>query len=227
MISPRTNDFGGEAGEVLLVNKPRGWSSFDVVRKLRSILRIKKIGHAGTLDPMASGLLIVCTGRKTKEIENLKGLEKEYEGLMVLGARTRSFDTETEVLESRPLDGITEEKVRALFPEFIGNSTQVPPLYSAVKFKGKRLYKYARKGEHIDPPPRQVTIFRFEPTDVYLPEVSFRLVSSKGTYVRTLVNDFGQRLGCGAYLKSLVRTRIGEFHLAHALEVKDYEKWAA
>ncbi len=219
-----TREFDFEAGELFLVDKPKGWSSFDVVKKLRTLLRIKKIGHAGTLDPMASGLLVVCTGRKTKEIENLKGFEKEYEGVMELGARTKSFDTESEIVDRRDLDGITEKKVRDLFPEFVGEIEQFPPIYSAVKVKGKRLYKYARRGKSVSPPVRHVTISRFEPLEIRLPEVGFRLVSSKGTYVRSLVDDFGQRLGCGAYLKALVRTRVGEFRLQDALRIEEFEK---
>jgi tRNA pseudouridine55 synthase len=228
-----TGKFDFEAGEILLVNKPKGWTSFDVVRKLRSLFHVRKIGHAGTLDPMASGLMIIVTGRKTKEIEKLKGLEKEYEGVMEIGARTKSYDTETDVCERRSLDGVTEEKVVRLFKEFIGEIKQVPPMYSAVKFQGKRLYKYARRGTTIDAPPRQVSISAFEPTKVLLSrddggpsEISFRLVCSKGTYVRSLVEDFGQRLGCGAYLKSLVRTSVGDFRLSQALSIEECENLA-
>lgn len=221
-----TRQYDFEGGEILLVEKPKGWSSFDVVKKLRSLFRIKKIGHAGTLDPMASGLLIICTGRKTKEMEKFKSLEKEYEAVMEIGARTKSFDTETEVGERHSLDGLTEADVRTLFGEFVGDIVQVPPMYSAVKVHGRRLYKYARKGKSIDPPRRRVKILEFEPTNIELPEVAFRLLCSKGTYVRTLVDDFGQRLGCGAYLKSLVRTRIGGYRLEDALSIKKYEEIA-
>jgi tRNA pseudouridine55 synthase len=226
--------FDFEAGEVLLVNKPKGWTSFDVVKRLRSIFRIRKIGHAGTLDPMASGLMIIVTGRKTKEIERLKGLEKEYEGVMEIGARTKSYDTETAVCERKSLEGVTEDKVVRLFKEFVGEIEQVPPMYSAVKVQGKRLYKYARRGKAIDAPPRKVSISVFEPTKILLskeddcpPEVSFRLVCSKGTYVRSLVEDFGQRLGCGAYLKSLVRKSVGEFRLSQALSIEQCENLAS
>lgn len=221
-----TRRYDFEGGEILLVDKPKGWSSFDVVKKLRSLFRIKKIGHAGTLDPMASGLLIICTGRKTKEMEKFKSLEKAYEGVMEIGARTKSFDTETEIVERHSLDGLTEADVRTLFGKFIGDIVQVPPMYSAVKVQGRRLYKYARKGKSIDPPRRKVKILEFAPTRIDLPEVAFRLLCSKGTYVRTLVDDFGQRLGCGAYLKSLVRTRIGGYRLEDALSIKKYEEVA-
>lgn len=230
MTGSKVYDFN--EGEFLLVNKPKGWSSFDVVKELRSLFRIKKIGHAGTLDPMASGLLIVCTGRKTKEIENLKALEKEYEGVMELGARTKSFDSETEVFERRPLNGITEEKIRGMFSEFVGELDQIPPLYSAVKYHGKRLYKYARRGKSVTPPPRCIHIYKFEPTDIRIngegkpSEVAFHLVSSRGTYVRALVEDFGLRLGCGAYLKELVRTGIGEFRLENALSIEEFRERA-
>jgi tRNA pseudouridine55 synthase len=220
----RSFDF--EAGEVFLVNKPKGWSSFDVVRKLRSLFRLRKVGHAGTLDPMASGLLILCTGRKTKEIQTFQALEKEYEGIMELGARTRSFDAETEVFEHRSLDGITSENVRVLFREFVGESLQSPPVYSAVKVRGRRLYKYARKGRTVDLPRRKVRVFEFEPTEIRIPEVHFRLRCSKGTYVRALVEDFGQRLGCGAYLKALTRTKIGTYRLEDALSIEAYEALA-
>jgi tRNA pseudouridine55 synthase len=226
--------FDLEAGEVLLVNKPKGWTSFDVVKKLRSLFHIRKIGHAGTLDPMASGLMIIVTGRKTKEMEKFKALEKEYEGVMEIGARTRSFDTETEVFERRPLQGVTEGKVRSLFKDFAGEIEQVPPIYSAVKVQGRRLYKYARRGMTVNLPRRKVSISKFEPTDICLsksdgspPEVSFRLVCSKGTYVRALVEDFGERLGCGAYLKSLTRTRVGKYRLSQALTIEDYGNLAS
>lgn len=215
-----------EGGEILLIDKPKGWSSFDVVKKLRSLFRIKKIGHAGTLDPLASGLLIICTGRRTKEMEKFKSLEKEYEGVMEIGARTRSFDTETEIAERRSLGGLTEADVRTLFGKFIGDIVQVPPMYSAVKVQGRRLYKYARRGKSIDPPRRKVKILEFEPTSIQLPEVAFRLLCSTGTYVRALVDDFGQQLGYGAYLKSLVRTRVGGYRLEDALSIKKYEEVA-
>jgi tRNA pseudouridine55 synthase len=234
MASGVNGKFDFEAGEVLLVNKPKGWTSFDVVRKLRSLFHIRKIGHAGTLDPMASGLMIIVTGRKTKEIEKLKGLEKEYEGVMEIGARTKSYDTETTVCERKSLEGVTEEKVLGLFKEFIGEIEQVPPIYSAVKVQGKRLYKYARKGTTVDAPPRKVLISAFEPAEILLsredggpPEISFRLVCSKGTYVRSLVEEFGQRLGCGAYLKSLVRKGIGDFRLSQALSIEQCENLAS
>jgi tRNA pseudouridine55 synthase len=222
-----TRKFDSEEGEILLVNKPKGWTSFDVVKKLRALFRLKKIGHAGTLDPMATGLLLICTGRRTKEIEDLKGLEKEYEGVMELGARTKSFDTETEIIERRPLDGVTEAKVRSMFSQFVGEVEQLPPMYSAVKVRGRRLYKYARDGRQIERPSRRVKISVFEPKEIRLPEVVFRLVSSKGTYARALVNDFGERLGCGAYLKCLNRTRVGSFDLRDALPIAEYEKLAA
>jgi tRNA pseudouridine55 synthase len=183
---------------------------------------------------MASGLMIVVTGRKTKEMEKFKGLEKEYEGVMEIGARTKSFDTETEVYERQSVEEVTEEKVRELFKEFTGEIEQIPPIYSAVKVQGRRLYKYARKGKTVDLPRRKVSISKFEPLDIRLPksdadspEVSFRLVCSKGTYVRALVEEFGQRLGCGAYLKSLVRTVVGNYRLSEALTIEEYENLAS
>ncbi len=231
--NPTPENYELEAGKLLLVQKPKGWTSFDVVQAIRELFRIRKIGHAGTLDPMASGLLIVCTGRMTKEIERLKNLSKEYRGVMQLGARTKSFDEETEVYERRPLNGVDEEAVRELFPEFVGEIEQSPPLYSAVKYHGKPLYKYARKGKVIDAPRRRVRIFEFEPLDIRIPategqsgEVEFRIVSSGGTYVRSIVEEFGLRLGCGAYLKELVRTRIGEYRLEDSLTIEELEQLA-
>jgi tRNA pseudouridine55 synthase len=178
-------------------------------------------------------LMIIVTGRKTKEMEKFKGLEKEYEGVMEIGSRTKSFDSETEVYERRPLQGVTLEVIKGVFKEFTGEIEQMAPIYSAVKVQGRRLYKYARKGKTVDLPRRRVSISKFEPIDIRLPrtdgdpaEVGFRLVGSKGTYVRSLVEDFGQRLGCGAYLKSLVRTRVGNYRLSQALTIEEYEDLA-
>lgn len=211
-----------EKGEILLVNKPARWSSFDVVKKLRNLFHIKRIGHAGTLDPRATGLLILCTGAKTKEIERFKEMEKEYEGVMELGARTKSFDAESEIVERRTLVGVTEESLRQLFSKFLGKQLQVPPPYSAVKHKGKPLYKYARKGKTVQIKPKEILISEFEPLAIQFPEVRFRVVCSKGTYIRRLVDDVGQTLGCGAYLKALIRTRIGEFRLNDALTIDEF-----
>jgi len=213
-------------GEILLVNKPLDWTSFDVVGKIRSIFHVRKVGHAGTLDPKATGLLIICTGPKTKEINRFADLEKEYKGVMELGARTPSGDTETAVIERKSLSNITEERIRAVCSEFVGAIEQIPPMHSAVKVNGKPLYKIARKGETIERKPRKVYIAQFAVTKVELPFVHFHVVCSKGTYIRSLVNDVGERLQCGAYLKSLTRTRIGDFTIDKAFSISDLEQLA-
>ena len=206
---------------MLLVDKPAGWTSFDVVKKIRSSFRLRKVGHTGTLDPLATGLLIVCTGKQTKEIERFVGLEKEYEATMILGARTSSFDADTPVIERRGLDQVDEAGVRAVVQEFSGPQLQVPPMWSAVKVQGKRLYTLARKGKTVEREPRQIIVHEIRPTRIAIPEVDFTVVCSKGTYVRSLVNDIGLRLGCGAYLQKLRRTRIGPYALSDALTIRD------
>jgi tRNA pseudouridine55 synthase len=208
-------------GEFLLVDKPKAWTSFDVVHKIRRAFRVRRVGHAGTLDPLATGLLIVCTGRKTREIETFQHLEKEYEALMELGARTPSYDAETEIIERRGIEGVTADQVRETLARFVGPQRQIPPLWSAVKVKGKRLYEYARRGEPVERKPREVTISSIVPTRIDLPLVAFTVVCSKGTYVRTLVDDIGASLGCGAYLRELRRTRIGGYHVRDARTVEE------
>jgi tRNA pseudouridine55 synthase len=210
-----------EEGELLLVRKPVGWTSFDVVNKIRSTFHVRRVGHAGTLDPMATGLLIVCTGKKTKDLESFIGLEKEYNATVILGGCTPSFDAETPVTEYRSTDDITAERVRSALMSFVGYQTQVPPMWSAVKVQGKPLYKYARKGQEVERRPREVFIASIEPIAIRIPEVSFRVVCSKGTYVRTLADSLGKQLGCGAYLKTLERTRIGSFLLSDAVSIED------
>ncbi|CUS80693.1 tRNA pseudouridine synthase B [Candidatus Kryptonium thompsonii] len=211
-------------GEIILVNKPSGWTSYRVVDKIKRWFKVKKAGHGGTLDPFATGLLIVATGKKTKELSKIAELDKEYEGVMELGAVTISYDPETEIVERRNLNGITEEVIRENVKRFIGEIEQVPPMYSAVKYKGKPLYSLARKGITVERKPRKVKIYDFQILEVNLPEVRFRVRCSKGTYVRSLVYDFGESLGCGAYLKSLVRTRIGEYKLEDALTIEELKK---
>jgi tRNA pseudouridine55 synthase len=220
------HESGVEEGELLLVDKPAGWTSFDVVNKLRRLLHVKKIGHAGTLDPMATGLLIVCTGKKTRSMEQFIGLEKEYQATMMLGGRTESYDAETPVVERFPVDDVTEEAVRTVLAEFTGPQRQTPPMWSAVKVGGMRLYKYARRGEHVVRKPREVFVRLLQATRIALPQVELTVVCSKGTYVRGLVNDIGIRLGCGAYLTALRRTRIGGYHVADAMSVEDFVRLA-
>lgn len=217
-------------GQILLFDKPLGWTSFQVVNKVRWLIRkscnIKKIkvGHAGTLDPLASGLLIICTGKFTKKIDELQGQEKEYTGTFTLGATTPSYDMETEVDETFETSHISDEDIEGAALEFLGEIDQVPPKYSALKKDGKRYYDYARNGEELEIPSRKTTIEEFEITEVRFPEVDFRVVCSKGTYIRSLANDFGKALGTGAYLSSLRRTKIGGFLVDEALDVESFEK---
>jgi tRNA pseudouridine55 synthase len=213
------HESAGAGGELYLVDKPRGWTSFDVVHRLRSALQVRKIGHAGTLDPMATGLLLVCTGRRTKDLQLFAGLEKEYDAEIVLGARTSSFDAETPVIERRSTDDVTEEAVRAALASLVGPQAQVPPMWSAAKVKGKRLYKYARKGQVVDRPAREIVVHAVTPTMIDIPRVHCTFVCSKGTYIRGLADTLGMRLGCGAYLAGLRRTRIGTYRLDDAMSI--------
>ncbi|RFP65470.1 tRNA pseudouridine(55) synthase TruB [Hymenobacter lapidiphilus] len=216
-------DFDFETGEVLLVDKPLTWSSFDVVRKVKNTLRIPKIGHAGTLDPLATGLLILCTGKKTKQIDLIQAQQKEYTGTFRLGQTTPSFDLETPVDQERPYEHLTEAEIRAAVAQFIGEITQTPPLFSAVKVNGERAYEVARRGEEAVIKSKQVTIAEFELTRIALPELDFRISCSKGTYIRSLARDLGEALHCGAHLTKLVRTRIGEYRLDDALTMAQLE----
>ena len=211
-----------EEGAVILIDKPLEWTSFDVVGKIRNTIRVKKVGHAGTLDPLATGLLILCTGKMTKQIDGFQAQEKEYEGELVLGKTTPSFDRETEVDQEFDISSISEEMVRNNVTSFIGTIQQIPPLYSAIKVNGEALYKKARKGETVEIKSREVTITEFEITEVQLPLVKFRIVCSKGTYIRSLVRDFGVALNNGAYMSALRRTRIGEFHIKDAEQLPEF-----
>lgn len=210
-------------GELLLINKPYRWTSFDVVGKIRNAFKpLKlKVGHAGTLDPLATGLLIICTGKMTKQIDTFQAEEKEYTGTMVLGGTTPSYDMETEVDQTFDISHITKEALHAACAQFTGDIQQYPPAHSAVKIEGERLYEKARRGEEVELRLRNVTINEFELTRVELPEVDFRVVCSKGTYIRSLVNDFGKALNNGAYLSRLRRTRSGNFKIEEAREVME------
>lgn len=212
-----------EEGQVILINKPIEWTSFDVIRKLRSLIKIQKIGHAGTLDPLASGLLIVCTGRYTKRINEYMGQEKEYTGTFTLGATTPTYDLESEPENFKDVSMLSETNIRELTNSFTGDIMQVPPIHSALKVDGKRVYKLARKGVEVELEPRKVHISEFEIERIDLPTVHFRVVCSTGTYIRSLANDFGALLGSGAYLSSLCRTRIGNFKLEDAREIAEFE----
>jgi tRNA pseudouridine55 synthase len=210
-------------GQLLLVNKPYNWTSFDVVGKIRNSFKpLKlKVGHAGTLDPLATGLLIICTGKMTKQIDTFQAQEKEYTGAMILGETTPSYDLETEADQKFDISHITEEQIRAACAQFIGDIQQYPPAHSAIKIDGERLYEKARRGEDVELRLRNVTITEFEITDITLPEISFRVACSKGTYIRSLVNDFGKTLNNGAYLSKLRRTRSGEYKIEDAWEVME------
>ncbi len=210
-----------EEGQVLLINKPLEWTSFDVVRKIRNTCRTKKVGHAGTLDPLASGLLILCTGKFTKKINEYMAQEKEYTGSFTVGAVTPTYDLESDPENFRDYASITIDQIQELTNKFKGEILQIPPMHSAIKKDGKRVYELARKGQTIELEPRKITIKDFEVTSIELPKVFFRVVCSTGTYIRSLAHDFGQELGCGAYLSSLCRTRIGEFSIKDSLTMEE------
>lgn len=219
-LHPLTQEFN--EGKVLLINKPLRWTSFDVVNKLRYATRAKKVGHAGTLDPLATGLVILCTGKFTKRIDEFQAQEKEYTGTITLGATRPSYDMETEIDQEYPTEHITDDLIRATTAQFTGVIEQIPPSYSAIKVDGQRSYKAAREGKPIELKSRQVEITEFEITGIEMPHAHFRVVCSKGTYIRTLAYDFGRALNSGAYLSALCRTRIGEFLLKDAEEVADF-----
>ncbi len=208
-------------GEVFLINKPLQWTSFDVVKKVRNALRIKKVGHAGTLDPLATGLLIVCSGKMTKQIEGYMGQEKEYTGTFVLGSTTESFDLEKPIIPVGDPSAITFNEVEKAVHQLTGNILQTPPMHSAIKVDGKRVYASARLGLEVKMNPRQVEVREFEITKFENGELDFRISCSKGTYIRSLARDLGNLLGVGAYLKTLCRTRIGTYTLNDAYEVSD------
>ena len=213
-----------EQGQILLIDKPLRWTSFDVIQRLRKITGIRKIGHAGTLDPLATGLLIICTGKFTKRINEFMAQEKEYTGTFTVGATTTTYDLESEPENLKTFDYITAENIESARVNFIGGILQIPPAHSAIKIGGKRVYELARQGKEVKLEPRKITIKEFEITKIQLPLVYFRVVCSTGTYIRSLAFDFGGVLGCGAYLSSLCRTRIGEFTLEKALSVETFEK---
>jgi tRNA pseudouridine55 synthase len=203
-------------GEVFLIDKPLEWTSFDVVKKVRNALRIKKVGHAGTLDPLASGLLIVCAGKMTKQIDSFMGQEKEYTGTFVIGATTESFDLEKPIIPVADPSHITLAQVQEAVNQLTGNILQIPPMHSAIKVDGKRVYVSARAGIEVKMDPRPVEVREFEITRFAGGEIDFRISCSKGTYIRSLARDLGEKLGVGAYLKALCRTRIGTYNLQEA-----------
>lgn len=213
-----------EQGQVLLIDKPLEWTSFDVVRKLRGLIRTRKIGHAGTLDPLATGLLILCTGKYTKRINEFMAQEKEYTGTVTLGAVTPTYDLESEPREHREVSCFTQAAVEELIArQFLGEIDQVPPAHSAIKVGGKRMYQLARKGKEVKLESRRIRISAFEITGFRLPQMDFRVVCSTGTYIRSLAHDLGAALGCGGHLSGLRRTRIGEFRVEQALSMEAAE----
>lgn len=221
--------FHFEQGEILLVNKPYRWTSFDAVNSLRSMIRSKmgikklKVGHAGTLDPLATGLLIICTGKFTKRMEEFQSLEKEYTGTFTLGATTPSFDLETEIIDHASLEKVNDITLKAAVNKLSGSYEQLPPQFSAKKIEGKRAYDYARKKVDVAIKPRLIHVPVFEITAERLPEVDFRIVCSKGTYIRAMARDLGESLSCGAFLSALCRTRIGPYHLRDAWEIENFK----
>jgi tRNA pseudouridine55 synthase len=227
MINKKRINFTGldfHGGEEILIDKPFGWSSFKVVYQIRNAIGWLKIGHAGTLDPFATGLLILCTGRKTKSISEFQDLEKTYCGTITLGKSTASMDLETEILYEKPFDHITDDQINLLKEEFTGNIMQTPPMYSAIKQNGKNLYKLARQGKTVDRQPREINVSGFKITSIDLPEIHFEIKCSKGTYLRSIANDFGEKLGCGGVLSSLRRTKIGNYSVEDALSVEEFKE---
>ncbi len=214
-----------DEGRMLIINKPLNWTSFDVVKKIRNQVRTRKVGHAGTLDPLATGLLILCTGKFTKRINEYMAQEKEYTGDFTLGATTPTYDLESNPQDHKDFTAVTAEQLAQIIPRFTGDFLQVPPMHSAIKKDGRRLYELARKGEDVQPEPRKVFIKEFQITGIELPVVHFRVVCSTGTYIRSLAKDVGDALGCGAYLSSLCRTRIGVFTLDQAVSMEEAEAY--
>src|SRR6218665_137907 len=218
-------------GQILLIDKPLKWSSFQAVNKLKYILKRQydlpkkfKIGHAGTLDPLATGLLIVCTGKFTKKSTEIQAQAKEYTGTITIGATTPSYDLETEVDATFPTEHITSELIKETTKQFLGEIDQKPPVFSAIKKNGKRLYEHARAGEEVEIAFRKTTIYEFEITRIELPEIDFRVVCSKGTYIRSLAFDFGNALNSGAHLSVLRRTKIGDYSVENGITPEDFEK---
>jgi tRNA pseudouridine55 synthase len=216
--------------KILLINKPKNWTSFDVVKKIRGLIKKKysidkiKVGHSGTLDPLASGLLIICTGSKTKDIKQFEPLEKEYIATIKLGCITASFDAETKETNHKPYNHILEQDVESLFIKLTGKLKQFPPIFSAIKIKGERLYKKARRGEkNIELKKRSITIYKLTLIEINLPFIKFRVKCSKGTYIRTLAHDIGQQFACGAYLYQLIRTQIGKYNLQNAIHMNNID----
>jgi len=217
----RENKASGLPDDLYLIRKPQGWTSFDVVKKMRGLLAVRKAGHAGTLDPLATGLLIVGTGKGTRELGRIADLEKEYQVTMRLGARTASLDADTPVIEHVPVPALTQEQLETVLRGFVGEQRQIPPMYSAVKVKGRRLHTLARRGETVERGPRIVSIRTIRVVRFAIPDITLNVVCSKGTYIRSLVDDVGRALGTAAYVTELERVRIGDFLLENALSLDE------
>ena len=225
MVTKKTTDFSAldfNTGETLLIDKPARWTSFDVVNKIKRVLNVKKVGHSGTLDPMATGLLILLTGKSTKQMTGFQDLDKTYTGIITLGKSSPSMDTETELIAGENPVNISEAEILEARNSFLGEIIQLPPMYSALKVNGKRLYKLARKGKTIERKPRTVQIHKFEIKKMDIPDIHFEIKCSKGTYIRVIANDFGEKLGCGAVLSNLRRTEIGNFSVNDAFTVQEF-----
>jgi tRNA pseudouridine55 synthase len=225
MVTKQTSDFSKldfKTGEVLLIDKPHSWTSFKVVNRIRRATNARRVGHAGTLDPMATGLLILCTGKKTKEIYKYQDLNKTYSGIITLGLTSPSMDGETEIKAHPIPERLDEEQIKIVRDQFLGEISQIPPMYSALKVDGQKLYKLARKGKTVKREPRKVTIYSFYVLKIDLPDIHFEISCSKGTYIRVIANDFGEKLGCGGILSNLRRTKIGEYSVNDALEVDQF-----
>ncbi len=208
-------------GQTLLVDKDLDWTSFDVVKKIKNIIKCKKVGHAGTLDPLATGLLIICTGKNTKKINDIQNQDKVYTGEFILGKSTPSHDLETEFNSQKDIKNITSNRIEEVSKRFVGEQLQRPPKFSAVKVNGKRAYEYARDNEEVKIKEKNINIYEFKITEFNLPNISFKISCTKGTYIRSIARDFGEKLGCGAVLSKLRRTEIGNYNVEDAFKVND------
>ena len=211
-----------QAGKIIAVDKPAGWTSFDVVNKLRGLSQVKKVGHAGTLDPFATGVLLICFASATKLVNQLMELDKEYQGMIALGAETDSHDVTGKVVAQHPVPELAKAQIESAAQKYIGDILQTPPMFSALKHEGRRLYELARKGEEVEREPRPIKIYAFDILHVQLPEIEVKVTCGRGTYIRALARDLGNDLGCGAFLKTLRRTRVGPYHVDAALSIEQF-----
>jgi tRNA pseudouridine55 synthase len=210
------------AGKIVAIDKPVDWTSFDVVNKLRGMTKVKKVGHAGTLDPFATGVLLICFASATKQVEQLMALEKEYQGTLALGTETDSHDVTGKIVAQHPVPDLSRAQIESAAKKYVGDLMQTPPMFSALKRDGRKLYELARKGEQLDLEPRPVKIYAFDILEVQLPEIRFSVACSRGTYVRALARDLGKDFGCGAFLKTLRRTRVGDYTVVNALSIQQF-----